>query len=422
MPRKRQATTGVSLPPRRFFRARVEVAEFLRDGEISHLEACALMLLHMADWQGTGTARVQVKELARWLNVRRETASRALRHLAGLGLIELDKGRGIHLCLPACDRRGSPPHPTGGGGHPSPRAEGDRVVSREEPPNTMHNVNPPPPLLSSLSKKGPARDLSVTPEAKRVTEGSRTGGARVTETSRADGEAAPPALAAVCAHIGVETPEGVKALASLGIGPRRLLQWHKTRHENGSGIGSMVRLARTNPDQARRRAQAITLPALWLDVDVCPQCGAMWESHGHPPTRCADCGLVLRECPTCRELAPANAACPYCGALPEPYDSGGEEANDIQLEAPDDGMWARAKALLKDRLKGRDYRAWIRDAQLVQHEDTFLVLEVSDYLAKDQLRDRLDGEVRRALAEIMGVAVEELEVTYVVAPGGQVHS
>ncbi len=416
MPRRGHTTPGISLPPRGFFRTRVEVAELLRDGEISHLEACALMLLHMVDWQGTGRAQVQVKELACWLNVRRETASRALRHLADLGLIALENGQGIHLHFPARDRRGSPPHPIGGGGDCGSRVEGDRVVPPQETPNIARNATSPPPPLSSLSKRGPARDPSVTPEAERVTEASRDGGARVTAASRGEEGAVPPALAAVCAHIGVESPEGVRALAALGLGPRRLLLWHTTRHENGSGIGSMVRLARTNPDQARRRARAIPFPALWRDVDVCPQCGATWESHARAATRCPTCGLALRECHACRELAPADGVCPYCGAPSELEDGTQEVSDDREAEASDDGVWARAKALLKARLAGPDYRTWIRKVYLLHHEGTSLTLGVPHALAKHWLRHRLDGEVRRALAEVMGVAANDLEVTYVVDP------
>ncbi len=400
MPRKRgqrsQPTT--TLPPRRFFRTRVEVAELVRDGHLSHLDACALIWLHMFDWQGTGTVPVSVKELARWLNVRRETASRALARLAQAGLIERPDGHSIRLRLLARDRGGSPPHPIGGGGYDLPLAGDVSRSPTNEPPDRARLNTPPPPSLSSLHLHGPARDRGITQPTERVTEGSRD----------AAEEAVPPALAAVCAHIGVETPEGIRALAHLGVGPRRLLHWHSERSKQGSGVGSMVKMARTAAEQARRRLQALSLPEPWLRPDFCPRCGASWQAHGLVPDACPACHAAFRLCHTCRELAPAGAPCPYCGAAAEPQDA--------PVAEPEAGIWVEAKALLQEMLDGPSYRTWIRDVHLLQQDAEGVVLAVPNAFARDWLRSRLDGEIRQALAQVLDIPADNLEVRYVIRP------
>ncbi len=308
MPRGRKRKPAPPLPPKGFYQADVRVAVMVREGVLSLSEGWMLNLLAMFDWQGTGKADVTVSELARWLGVRREHAQRMFARLRALGLVERGEDGRICVTYKSRDIATSLPTPLYGGGGNVSSDVGDISFSGKDNATRAREKTPPPPYLSNTVN---LRDADITQIENHVISESHkiaTAGAEI---------GVQPPIAAVCAHMGVETEAGVRALARLGVGPRALLTWHRERTGRGSHVGSMVKLAARSPKQARRRIEAARGDRrlwIWQGRDFCPRCGASWETLYRPLKECPECGAQLRECRQCGELAVVGRACSYCGA------------------------------------------------------------------------------------------------------------
>lgn len=117
--------------------------------------------------------------------------------------------------------------------------------------------------------------------------------------------------------IGIVRRAGMAALIESGLGPRALWRlWVRVR-DSGGGPGALVATLAEAGEEAGRLVPKDGPPP---PVDPCPACGADlsrfggWDRHDV----CPACGIRVRECPACGELAPAEAACPWCGADPPP--------------------------------------------------------------------------------------------------------
>ena len=77
-------------------------------------------------------------------------------------------------------------------------------------------------------------------------------------------------------------------------------------------------------------------------------------------------------------------------------------------------VWEKALERLRDGLGRVDFNTWLRDSRLVRWEDGLFVIGVPNVLAKDWLRNRLDGRVREALQAVTGN--EDVGVMYAVVP------
>lgn len=127
-----------------------------------------------------------------------------------------------------------------------------------------------------------------------------------------------PLWRAVAARIGVESAEGIRLLQSAGIPPRRLLAlwaWHQAQ-PGSPGVGAFLANLRANRDGMADLADRLRWQNPW--ILVCPACGADLREGAGWTHRCPECGTAVRECPACGELAPGEAACPWCGADPPP--------------------------------------------------------------------------------------------------------
>lgn len=409
MTRGRKRRPAPKYPPKGFYRARVEYLQLLRENVISPTEFAFLHALSAFDWRGEGV-KVTVSELGRQVGVTRVHASNILKRLAGLGLVTRDGEGRFHLNLRGdgisvnsnLRKMGSlpPTPPIDGGGNHSLEVGDISLSERDIPDRAREEIPPPPP---DLSKTPDLRKAEFTQNGIYANSGlhnSRDTGVRGEKPDLL------PAIVAACAYIGVETTGGLRHIARLRVGPRALLTWHRERRARSkSEVGSMVNLAREAPDLVRQRISALQwLP--WAGRDFCPRCGASWDTYGRPPEVCPECGLELRECPVCHELAPAAEACPYCGASANESPEG-----DRGEETPEDNVWEQAKATLRERIERRDYNTWLRDTHLVAYEDGEIIVGVSSDFAKEWIPERFGEEVRQALLNVLGTAVQ---VTYII--------
>jgi len=321
MPRGRRRRPAPPLPPKGFYQARVVLLELLAEHEITPAEFALIHALAAFDWRGEGVD-VTVSELGRRIGVTRVHASNMLNRLIQLGLVTRDGAGRLHLNPEGgisvnsnLRKMGSlpPTPPIGGGDNYSPNV-GDISRSESDLPDRTREEKPPPPDLSNTH----------TPNLRKPQFTQRAIYAN-SALQEFEGDRIPPSLEGVFALLNVATGEGMKALARLGIGPRALMAWHKKRQENsGSNVGSMITLARENPELARRQAKRALSDEghSWWGPDFCPRCGAEFRTYGYPPSECPSCGVQLRLCRECRELAVAGEPCSYCGA-PAPESDGG---------------------------------------------------------------------------------------------------
>ncbi len=419
MPRGRKRKPAPPLPPKKRYWASVIVAEMVRDGQITLAEGWMLNLLAMFDWRGTGAVDVTIGELARWLGVSREHAQRMFARLRSLGLV--DRGEDGRICVIYKSRDIATSLPTplyGGGGISSPVIDNDRASGEQENARIAREESSPPP--PDLSRSPDSCDAEITQFANHVISRSQKMGERAPQAQESG---ILPPIAAVCAHIGVESERGMRALARLGMGPRALLAWHRARSDasrpDRSGVGSMVKLAATRPDHARMRIRKTWEQARragWSGPDFCPQCGASLETSGRRPDACPKCEVPLRECPECGELAPRDMPCVYCGAT-----GSGDAVSEVAAKPEPSGdlerVWRQAQEWLRVRMSERDFNTWIRDARLLEWEEGQFVIGVPNVFTRDWLSKRLNGLVCQALAEAAGVSESEVYVDYVIHAG-----
>ena len=76
-------------------------------------------------------------------------------------------------------------------------------------------------------------------------------------------------------------------------------------------------------------------------------------------------------------------------------------------------IWDIARSQLRLQLPRSTYETWVRDTTCLAHEDGAFVIGVANAYAKDWLSLRLRPQIKRALAGIVGQAVE---VTFIVQP------
>jgi len=74
-------------------------------------------------------------------------------------------------------------------------------------------------------------------------------------------------------------------------------------------------------------------------------------------------------------------------------------------------LWESARAHLQVQLSRSEYNTWVREAVLVAHEDGAFIIGVPNFFAKEWLRNRLHGRIKRSLEEVAGHSVD---VTYIV--------
>ena len=77
-------------------------------------------------------------------------------------------------------------------------------------------------------------------------------------------------------------------------------------------------------------------------------------------------------------------------------------------------VWEAARAQLQVQMSRRDFNTWLRDAVLVAHEDGAFIIGVPNAFAKEWLHSRLNGTVKKALAEAAGVSEKEVSARYVI--------
>ncbi len=415
MPRGRRRKPAPQLPPKGFYQADVSVAEMVRDGHISLAEGWMLNLLAMFDWRGTGAADVTIRELARWLGVSREHAQRMFAHLRDLGLV--DRGEDGRICViyKSRDIATSLPIPLyGGGGIGLDNREGNARLGSTRATRARGEYLPPPP--PDLTHTPDSCDAQITQFPNHVISASQELGE---EAVAGEENAIPPPIAAVCAHIGVESARGRRALARLGVGPRALLAWHRERSKRGSEVGSMVNMADEEPEQARQRIRAVLNSQdirVWRGLDFCPRCGASWRTLYRVPRVCKECDARLRVCRECGELALVEEPCPYCGAPDEPQepsrpDEGGDEEvregeDDVSPAKPRGEEAGTPLMVVRDVLRQgvgwagglerRLYEQAVRDAEVLEFLDGYVIVVPSataqSYLAvRPELRERLEA-------------------------------
>jgi len=168
----------------------------------------------------------------------------------------------------------------------------------------IHDHEPPPPPPDSM-----VQDLArhVQDLAQPVQDLAR----------RAAPAASSPALRAMARAIGIVSKAGFAAVEASGLGPRALWRlWVRIREGRG-GVGALV----TNLVEAGEGARDLAPAAGWSPpppVDPCPRCGEDLRRGLGWREACPACGARVRECSRCRELALAEAPCPWCGAEPPP--------------------------------------------------------------------------------------------------------
>jgi len=123
-----------------------------------------------------------------------------------------------------------------------------------------------------------------------------------------------PALIALAREIGITRRSGLVALSEMaeaGFGPRRLWTWWRSVEAGGGGVGAFVKAL-----AAGEVEMAPQVPHRYIGPEFCPVCGArLAPGFLEPPEECLSCGAKLGVC-ECRELAPAEGPCPWCGAVP----------------------------------------------------------------------------------------------------------
>ncbi|WP_322794724.1 zinc ribbon domain-containing protein [Thermoflexus sp.] len=142
----------------------------------------------------------------------------------------------------------------------------------------------------------------------------------------------------MAARIGVESGDGLRTLVQSGIPPRRLLAlWeHHRGQPGGPGVGAFLANLRENPEGMAVLADRL-LATGHPGPPICPLCGAdagrfPWDRRSWR-SECPACGARIRECPRCREPAPADGPCPWCGEPPGDPE-GDAEAEGAGVEEP----------------------------------------------------------------------------------------
>ncbi len=110
------------------------------------------------------------------------------------------------------------------------------------------------------------------------------------------------------------------------------------------------------------------------------------------------------------------------GLEPEEDEDEGDMDEGVEVEIVGDPpydpreMWEKARARLRAEMEPRDFNTWIRDTVLLGWREGEFVLGAPNALAKDWLRNRLNGHVSHALAQSAGLEEGGISVCYVVAP------
>ena len=405
MPRGRRRRPAPPLPPKGFYQARVVLLELLAEHEITPTEFALIHALAAFDWRGEGVD-VTVSELGRRIGVTRVHASNMLNRLMQLGLVTRDGDGRLRLNLEGginvnsnLRKMGSlpPTPPIGGGDNYSPNV-GDISLSERYLPDRAREEKPPPPNLSNTNTSD-LRKLQFTQNAIYANSALQEFGE----------QSIPPPLQGVFALLNVATSEGMSVLAQLGVGPRALMAWHKERQEgSGSNVGSMITLARKNPDLARRQAKRVLASKWhsWWGEDFCPRCGAEFQTHGYPPSECPSCGVQLRVCRECHELAVVGEPCPYCGAPDLEFD---EDEGDMVVNEGVGGetLPSTPEEVVRDVLA----RAHVDDrgVEVLEIEDGYLVV-VPTAMAEMMLK----VENERIVTALQGIRGKDVRVEYVV--------
>ena len=202
-----------------------------------------------------------------------------------------------------------------------------------------------------------------------------------------------PAFTTLAGIIGLTTPASVALMARIAsehhVGPRRLLALWQNVQESGGGQGAFVH-------RLRNGFEPKLLPEPDHDTPgFCPVCGAeisMRYGVGACPN-----GHELRVCDVCGELAPADGACPWCGARPEEDDGEGEE-----VEAGAEELWGQALERLQVRLRHAGLDRLLAGTEGVgfDGDGSVLVVRAPDMAAAALLEYKLGDSVLSVVKDI----------------------